>query len=101
MIPSRGRNFFSSQKCTAFLQPFIEWVPGTLRLTFKQLVHEADHISPSTAEVRNEWNYTSVPSYSFIVCGVTPLCLMMTVTLMTMTVVVEAFCNGNDFLCLH
>ena len=82
-------------------QTFIQWVPGTLSLTFKQLAHEADHPSQSTAEVKNEWNYTSIPPDAFIVCTGTPLCLMMMVMLTTTTVVVEALCDRNDFLCLH
>jgi hypothetical protein len=29
----------------------------------KRLRHEAVHLSPSNAEVRNEWHYTSNPIY--------------------------------------
>jgi hypothetical protein len=28
---------------------------------------EADHSPPSSAEVKNEWNYTSTPQYVFMV----------------------------------
>jgi hypothetical protein len=28
--------------------------------------HEADHSPPSSAEVKNEWNYTSIPQYVFM-----------------------------------
>jgi len=28
--------------------------------------HEADHSSPSSAEVRNVWGYTSTPPYIFM-----------------------------------
>jgi hypothetical protein len=27
---------------------------------------EADHAPPSSAEVKNEWNYTSIPQYVFM-----------------------------------
>jgi hypothetical protein len=43
-------------------QPPIEWVTGTGALTLgvKRPRREADH-SPSGAEVKNEWSYTSTP----------------------------------------
>jgi hypothetical protein len=37
------------------------WVPGALSLGVKQLVREADHSPPSSAEVKNVWSYTSTP----------------------------------------
>jgi len=36
-------------------QPPIKWVPG----------HEADHSSPSNAEIMNVWSYTSSPPIHF------------------------------------
>jgi hypothetical protein len=33
-------------------QPPIQWVPGALSLWVKQLGHEADHVLPSSAEVK-------------------------------------------------
>jgi hypothetical protein len=36
------------------MQPPIQWVPGT-----KQPVLETDHSTPSSAEVKNTWSYTS------------------------------------------
>jgi hypothetical protein len=40
-------------------QPPIQWVPGTLSLRVKRQGREADHTPPSSAEVKNEWSYTS------------------------------------------
>jgi hypothetical protein len=42
-------------------QPPIQWVPGALSLAVKQPEREADHLSPSSAEVKNAWSYTSTP----------------------------------------
>jgi len=36
----------------------IQWVPG-----LKRLGRKADHSSPSSAEVKNEWIYASTPQY--------------------------------------
>jgi hypothetical protein len=44
-------------------QPPIQWVLGALSFGVKQLGHEADHSPPSSAEVKNEWIYTSTPSH--------------------------------------
>jgi hypothetical protein len=33
----------------------------------KVAVGEADHTPPSSAEIKNEWSYTSTPSYDFMV----------------------------------
>jgi hypothetical protein len=40
---------------------------GVLSLGVKPPVCEADHSSPSNAEVKNAWNYTSTPPYVFMV----------------------------------
>jgi hypothetical protein len=32
----------------------------------KQQVREVDHSTPSSAEVKNAWNYTSPPQYVFM-----------------------------------
>jgi len=59
-------------------QPLIHCVLGTLALGLKQLGHEADHSCPSSAEVKNEWSYTStlpnpIPSHPTICLrGVVP-----------------------------
>jgi hypothetical protein len=42
-------------------QPPIQWVPGVLSLGVKRPVREDDHFPPSSAEVKNEWRYTSTP----------------------------------------
>jgi hypothetical protein len=42
-------------------QPPIQWVPGALSLGIKRAGCEADHSSPSSAEVKNAWSYTSTP----------------------------------------
>jgi hypothetical protein len=43
-------------------QPPIQCVPGALSLGVKRLGREADHSSPSSAEVKNAWSSTSTPS---------------------------------------
>jgi hypothetical protein len=40
-------------------QPPIQWLPGALSLEVKRPVRAADHSPPSSAEVKNEWSYTS------------------------------------------
>jgi fatty acid desaturase len=40
-------------------QPPITWVLGALIPAVRQLGHETDHSSPSSAEVKNAWNYTT------------------------------------------
>jgi hypothetical protein len=42
-------------------QPSIQWVQGAFSLGVKRPGHEADHSPPSSAEVKNAWNYTSTP----------------------------------------
>jgi hypothetical protein len=44
-------------------QPFMQWVPGILSLEVRRPGREADHSPPSSAEVKNAWNYTSTPPY--------------------------------------
>jgi hypothetical protein len=39
----------------------IQWVPGAPYLGVKRPGREADHLTPSSAEVKNEWSYTSTP----------------------------------------
>jgi hypothetical protein len=40
----------------------IEWVPGALSLRVKWPGRETDHSRPSSAEVKNAWSYTPLPS---------------------------------------
>ena len=30
--------------------------------------NEADHSTPSGAEIKDDWNYTSTPPYAFLAC---------------------------------
>jgi hypothetical protein len=39
-------------------QPPIQYKPGALSPGVKRLVSEADHLSQSSAEVKNTWSYT-------------------------------------------
>jgi hypothetical protein len=43
----------------------IQWVQGALPLGVKRPEREADHLPPSSAEVKNEWSYTSTPLIRF------------------------------------
>jgi hypothetical protein len=45
--------------------PF-QWLPGALSLRVKRPGREADHSSPSSAEVKNAGSYTSTPQYVFM-----------------------------------
>jgi hypothetical protein len=45
-------------------QPPIQWVPGALPLGVKRPGREVDHSPPSSAEVKNEWSYTSITPYA-------------------------------------
>jgi len=42
-------------------QPPIQCVPGAPSVGVKRQGCEADHSSPSSAEIMNAWNYTSTP----------------------------------------
>jgi hypothetical protein len=46
--------------------PPIEWVPGALSPGVKWQGREADHSSPTSAEVKKIWIYTSTPPYAFM-----------------------------------
>jgi hypothetical protein len=48
------------------IQPSIQWVPGALSLGVRRPGREADHSSPSSAGVKNAWNYTSTSQYVFM-----------------------------------
>jgi hypothetical protein len=48
-------------------QPPIQWVTGAVSLGVKRPGREADHSPPSSAEIKNAWNYTSTPQYAFMV----------------------------------
>jgi hypothetical protein len=40
-------------------QPPIQWVPAVLFPRVKRLRCEADHLPPSSVEIKNAWSYTS------------------------------------------
>jgi hypothetical protein len=42
-------------------QPPFQWVAGALSLVVKRPGREADHSSPSSAEVEVAWSYASTP----------------------------------------
>jgi hypothetical protein len=42
-------------------QPPIQWVPLAVSLGVKRPGREADHLPPSSGEVKNAWNYTYTP----------------------------------------
>jgi hypothetical protein len=78
-----GRGFESLQVLEIFLFitvsrpvleptfPPIQWVPEALSLGVKRTECGAEHSSPSSAEVKNVWRYTSTPQYTSMVwCAV-------------------------------
>jgi hypothetical protein len=44
----------------------IQWVPGVLSTEVRCLGRNANHRSPSSAEVKDMWSYTSTPPYVFM-----------------------------------
>jgi hypothetical protein len=50
-----------SRRALGPTQPPVQWVPGALSLGVKRPGREADHSPPSSAEVKNAWNYTATP----------------------------------------
>jgi hypothetical protein len=44
----------------------IQWVLEALSLGVNLPGREADHLPPSTAEVKNAWRYTSTPQFVFM-----------------------------------
>jgi len=61
------KNSVSIQQLPALglTQPPIQWVPRALIPWVKRPKREANHPTPSTAEVKNAWSYTSTPQYVF------------------------------------
>jgi len=47
------------------IQPPIHWALRAISPGVKQPRREADHLLPCSAEVENEWSYTSTPPYAF------------------------------------
>jgi hypothetical protein len=64
-IPGRGEKIFlfttASRAALGHTKPPMQWVPGALSLGVKRPGREADHSPPSSAEVKNAWNYTFTP----------------------------------------
>jgi hypothetical protein len=68
--PNRNKIFIlstTSRPVLGFIQPPIQWAPGTLSPEeVKLLVPEADHSPPTSAEVKDTRIYTSIPPYVFM-----------------------------------
>jgi hypothetical protein len=67
--PGKVKNFLVSTSSRQVLRPTlppIQRVPGALSRGVKQPRREADHSSPTTAEVKKMWIYTSTPKYAFM-----------------------------------
>jgi hypothetical protein len=62
-----GIFLFTTASVTALgpTQPPIQWVVG-FSLGIKRPGREADHLPPSSAEVKNVWSYTFTPQYVFL-----------------------------------
>jgi hypothetical protein len=68
----KGKGFYifatASKPVLGPIQPPVQgvhWAPP-LGGRIKRPGHKADHLLPSSAEIRNEWSYTSTPPYIFI-----------------------------------
>jgi hypothetical protein len=60
---SGGKFIFTtvSRSVLRFTEPHTLYVSGAHFLGVKRPGLEADHLSPSIAEVKNPWSYTSIP----------------------------------------
>jgi len=63
-----GIIFLTTASRTALgpIQPPIQWIPGALSLWVNRPRREAEHSSPSSAEVKKPWSYTSTLQYAFM-----------------------------------
>jgi hypothetical protein len=62
--PGKVKNvlfFTSSRPGLEFIQPLIQWVPGTISLRVNRPGRETDHSPPASVEVKKMWNYISTP----------------------------------------
>jgi hypothetical protein len=50
----------------------VEWVPESLSMGIKRLGRETDHSQSSSAEVKNEWSYTSTAVFDFMALTTLP-----------------------------
>jgi hypothetical protein len=72
-IPGKGKKIFSSPKSRPALgptQPPIEWAPEALSPGLKWPGREADHLPPSSAEVKNGGAIPLLPPRSFHLYGI-------------------------------
>ena len=59
-IPTENKIFFTSPSVGPN-KLAVYWLPGLFSWV-KLLVHDVEHSHPSSAEVKNQWSYTSTPS---------------------------------------
>jgi hypothetical protein len=67
--PGKGKIFLRSTSSRLVLgptKPLVLWVPVALSPGVKRPGRDADHSPPTSAEVKNTWNYTSTPPYVFM-----------------------------------
>jgi len=77
LIPGRSKIFFSPPEVSRPALgpthlPSIKWVRGVF-LGLKWLGSEADHLIPTSTEIRNVWIYTSTPPCAFMASVWAPL----------------------------
>jgi hypothetical protein len=56
----------SSRPDLEITQPRIQWLARALSLGVKRPGRESEHSSPTSAEVKKIWIYTSTPQYAFM-----------------------------------
>jgi hypothetical protein len=67
--PGKVKNILfsvSSRPSLGSTQPSLQWVPGALSSGVERQGHEADHLPPASAEVKETWIYTSTSPYPFM-----------------------------------
>jgi hypothetical protein len=64
----RVKNFHFSlpRPAQRFIQSPIQWMPGALSPGLKRQGREADHLPPTSAEVKKTWIYISAAPCSFM-----------------------------------
>jgi hypothetical protein len=70
LIPDGQRIFLFTAMSRPTLGPAqspIQWVPGAVSLGLEELGSVADHLPPSSAEVKNVESCTTTPPYVFMV----------------------------------
>jgi hypothetical protein len=66
----KGKNIFlatTSRPALGPTHPPIQWVAGPPSTGVKWPQHEVDNPTPSNAEVKNAWSFTSISPYTFMV----------------------------------